>query len=442
MTYVAHGVLILVLFLGGCATHTPNDSVFNPKHPYQTPELSLSTYKSPELRSQNQNRQVSVAIAISGGGHRAGNFGIAVMKELESVDCDGSSFDVLNEVDYFSTVSGGGFAAGVYISTLFDHINRYGNKNEYSLDELLDPEKHDTKTILRRGYHSVLKAALIKIKSLGNIDRGDFLEAEFDNKLLGSERRGSSLTFGDIFIPNKATVDPTVPMWITNATIYENGSIFPFHPAAFEQYKVTEYTHNLEPVPVGSDIYGIPLALGLKASASFPGAVPATTLVSSYDEPDNKFIHLFDGGLSDNLGVITAMQMLAKSEANRNILIIVDAYNGTPEPFSNQERSPTILEILRRTTGISLDAWRIRHKQLIEKLSSSDAFNEKVDIIYLSFDMLPPELKETMYDIDTELEISKPQQEAIFVAAKTVVDEKKENIVATIFGKSSCEQAI
>ncbi|WP_415890983.1 patatin-like phospholipase family protein [Neptuniibacter sp. SY11_33] len=424
-----------LLLLSGCSTRAPSEKIFNEDNPYQTPNFSVSSYKSPEKRSTSQRRDVAVAVAISGGGHRAGNFGIGVLKELEKFQCNQKTFNILNEIDYFSTVSGGGLAAGLYLSTLHDHIKPpIHTHNSYSLSNLINQNTDNSSHNLERGYHNTLTRALVSVKALGNNDRGDFLEKEFDEKILGADKRNRSLRLKDIFLDKDNTQEPKLPLWVANATIYENGSIFPFHPEALRQYQVTEYTHHLEKYEINEDYYSLPLAVGLKASASFPGAVPATTLKSSTDSV-NPFIHLFDGGLSDNLGVYSALQMLGDSDQNTKVLIVIDAYNGQPEPFSKQEGSPTIFQIFLRTTSISLDAWRIRHKALIEQLSTSNAFNgNKIKVVYLSFDHLPRKLKAQVLNIGTNFNISPAAQQTIFQAAKHRVNDKGSAIVKAIWG--------
>ena len=439
------GILAVTLvLLTGCATRTPSPSDISSDTPNtttvfsdnnQTPYFSIENYKSPELRSMQQRKNVSVAVAISGGGHRAGNFGIGVLKELENIHCNEQTFNVLNEADYFSTVSGGGMAAGVYISTLHDHIHGNGDE-EYSLSRIIDGNKDEITRNLERGYHNILTTALVNLKSLGNNDRGDFLEEEFDSNLLGSQKRGRSLTLGDVFTSKDTDQNPVVPLWVANATVYENGSIFPFHPDALKQYEIVKYTHHLEKYDLNGDYFSMPLSIGLKASASFPGAVPATTLESTHDSK-NAYLHLFDGGLSDNLGVYSALDMLTETGENEKVLIVIDAYNVQPEPFSKQEGSPTILQIFLRTTGISLDAWRIRHKLLIEKLSSSSEYNgTNVEVIYLSFDDLSGAKKKEVSDIGTNFNITGTDQKALFDAAQITVEKNKTRLVDAIYGES------
>lgn len=427
-------IFIIYLLFSGCATRPNADSVF--REDYQTPELDISHYKTPELRSSDQNNKVSVAVAISGGGHRAGNFGVGVLSALEELSCDKERYNILKEIDYLSTVSGGGFAAATYISTLYDHIEDHNNPSVYSLRGLIYDKTNVVRRNLERGYHNVLERAFISIKSLGNLDRGDFLEKALDKKILGAEKRGGkSLVLGDIFIRKHLINNPTLPMWVANATVYENGSIFPLYPQSFKEYKITEYTHNLkkEKIKEDDDIYSIPLSIGLIASASFPGAVPATTLTSSYDD-QNPFLHLFDGGLADNLGVTTALKLLSKTGDNKKILIIIDAYKGQREPFSKQEGSPVLLQIYNRSTGISLDAWRIRHKLLIDQMASSNAFNGKpVEVIYLSFDDLSEATRIMARDITTDFNISEEEQETLLRAGEEIVELKKNELINAVY---------
>ena len=82
------------------------------------PVLDLGNYRPVQERADGQNADLAVAAAISGGGHRAANFAIGVMLALENFEIEGTGYDLLREIDYFSTVCGGGFAAGAYIASL------------------------------------------------------------------------------------------------------------------------------------------------------------------------------------------------------------------------------------------------------------------------------------------------------------------------------------
>ncbi len=131
---------------------------------------------------------------------------------LEKLETNKGEYNVLKEIDYFSTVSGGGFAAATYISTMYDHIESGRTPSEYSLNSLISNNTGDVTRNLERGYHNDLARALIKFKCMiGRYDRGDYLEKELDEKILNSDGRESgSLVLGDVFVDKGITNKPTV----------------------------------------------------------------------------------------------------------------------------------------------------------------------------------------------------------------------------------------
>jgi hypothetical protein len=435
--------LVALILISSCSTRTSSFSKFNPPG-NQTPKFTLSDFKSPENRSNDQRKDLSVVVTISGGGHRAGNFGVGVLKALENISCKDKTINLLKEIDYFSTVSGGGFAAGSYISTLYDHLSSGSNFDSFSFSSIIENDETGVSRNLERGYHNILLKALANVRSIGMLDRGDFLERQFDWKILGAKKRGKSIKLKEILIPVESESTVKLPIWVANASIYENGGIFPFIPSTFERYGVKSYTHHLKKVTASdgnlfskAEIGDIPLSIGLKASASFPNVVPATTLESSYD-PLNQYIHLFDGGLSDNLGIITGLKILLENQNPYKLLIVIDAYKGQFEPFSDQEGSPTMLEISLKTTVISLDAFRSRHHWTINQIKESKN-NEggPIHVVYLNFDDLPENIFKRVKDIGTAFNISAEQQDELFEAGKVIV-KKHEQDLLTAFLKDDC----
>ena len=84
-------------------------------------------------------------------------------------------------------------------------------------------------------------------------------------------------------------------------------------------------------------------------------------------DPDNPYLHLLDGGLADNLGVITAIRYFKKNipkTIKRKLLIVIDAYQGRLGPFSRKERAPLVTEAVTRTMSIFLDSRRSRSSML------------------------------------------------------------------------------
>jgi len=416
-----NAVILLLLFLTspGCSMHDERSMIhpYRPPFKYEAPTIDLTRYRSPQQRP-DQDPNLSVALAISGGGERAANFAAGVFLGLEEVAPHGDGErNALVEVDYASTVSGGGMAMGILISSMHDYVTANQSRRGYSLgDALLRYDKANPATDpnlfqhLERSFTEVLVNGLFDFLFVFGLDRGDLLEQTFDKELLGRDFRGRSLTLGDIFVRRGEREEEAyhLPMWIANASCYENGAIFPFTPDILDLYQITGYTHNLKQEKFDKDaaldtpryrrwIDRMPVSVGMTASGNFPGAVPATTLQSRMD-PLNPYLHLYDGGLADNLGVLTALEVLRQEQrldrqrekrvVRRKLLLVIDAYEGTFAPFSSVARSPTEFEIMIRILTISLDSWRGRHRQILREVTVSDDPDQHITTVFFTFEDL------------------------------------------------------
>ena len=359
--------LIPVTLIFGCSSAQkaaePCDQEF------KSVNINLSKYMSQENRPE-QSKDIALALAISGGGHRAANFGVGIMIGLEEIG-------LLKEVDYISTVSGGGFAAGAYMTSLIQHVkDNKLDRNLYSFKKVI--YNRDDVTFLRnleRSYTSALFWGLLNpINWFSSRDRGDVLEKKIDNRVLCYDQRGKSLLLEDVFIPveQSGTVDKKiiVPYWIPNATIYGNGAIFPFTPDTIKDYKISEYVHRYWSEKTLSNEYKFPYALAVKASANFPIAVPATSLkCNCYINKDNDFsyLQLLDGGLTDNTGASTALQLLKKDKSKKKYLIVVDAFNGDTSPYVTEGGAPNEFATAIRIMNIGVDSNRNKIRNMIKK---------------------------------------------------------------------------
>ncbi len=419
-----------VLFFAGCTTTRYEPSDIHPSYdvPFQECTVDLTSYKSPQQRIGPQDANLSLAIAISGGGFRASDFSAGVLAELEQINPPAEKGgNCLVQVDYFSTVSGGGFTASTYYSSLYDYMKFNGSIEGYSyLIVLLQNPlnklpavKKDKAVMQNYSYDPAIKRHLQGFYS-DDINRivsdiiswlfryfkkGGKFEKVIDDSFLGYKFRklkfqsinekdeNLSLSFGDVFIHKDDTNNVRFPMWVTNATAYENGALFPFMPDHLKLYGIIEYRHREKQYKYrpGQQSYddfldNVPLAVGVMASANFPGATFPTTLRSNMDSK-NPYLHLFDGGLVDGLGCITAVRLLENEQdkrVNRKALIVIDAYSGTFEPFSKIRFPPSPASTALRIMSISLDSWHSRYRQIISGLCKE----KSISVVYLSFDEL------------------------------------------------------
>ncbi|HEY0817298.1 MAG TPA: patatin-like phospholipase family protein [Rhizobacter sp.] len=195
-------------------------------------------------------------------------------------------------------------------------------------------------------------------------DRGDIMAQTLGDNLYGTRLIGKDLGFAEL--------NPTRPFLLVNATTatdqsgpglsvdeYAFGSVFTFTEQDFRDR-------------IGSDLHGYSLARAVMASSSFPLVFPSHTLQDHRpgarerhcektrdDElkcTDEQYLHVFDGGNSDNLGLKSVKRALFQLEAagrlddyDRIIVVLVDAFT-RPRGASRLDPDP------RGTLGLLLDA--------------------------------------------------------------------------------------
>jgi predicted acylesterase/phospholipase RssA len=409
------------------------------------PTVQLDAYRSVQDRDDGQDPELAVAAAMSGGGHRAANFAMGVLLALESFEADADAFDLLKEIDYLSTVSGGGFAAGVYMATLHDHLQLPGGRTGYSLAHALRRDRGRLQVNLERDYHDTVFGGLLCLRCLGSADAGDIFERKLDRYVLGAKYRDAkrSLTLRDVFRPAGSTEAVRLPYWVANATVYENGARFQFTPDMLSRYSVIGYTHHLKKRELDAACYDLPLAVGLKASASFPVAFPATTLrCAPVADTLNPYLHLMDGGLVDNMGYRTAIELLRQDRAKRKVLLIIDAYKGGSRPHSHREHSPAGTQVGYRIMNIALDSDHNRlDANICSLLPASDAVGQTpIEVITLSFDSLRPApgrqdtaamiaLYHEARAVATSLNITRREQQLLMDAGRAAVAAQRDELI-------------
>ena len=370
--------------------------------------VSLSAYKSVQTRA-HQRGDIAIAVAASGGGYRAANLTLGVLLGLEKMHGRGLKGNLLQEVDYFSSVSGGGFGVGYYLTQLHNHIDNQNDIVNFSLQQNVDAMLKQDGVV-----QNPLRADLTEYLFFGS-DRGLELEKKINASLLTTNQGG--LKLGDIFVPAHANQNVQLPYWTTNATIYQNAATLPFTPDVLTRYQVTGFYHDntrynlLGQFNQSRYAYDIPVAVGVTASASVPFALPTTTLLSNGCVTGQCTLQLLDGGLSDNLGVYTALSMLMQDKAKIKILLIIDAYKGSSQPYSKKMTPPESVSLFLRVVTASTDANRAHIKPNIN-LVARDLLcgrgTSNVVVVYLDLSHYPQAKK-----IGTRLSLSSSQQKLL-----------------------------
>ena len=344
-------VPILLLALAGCASslHVRNE------------EATGVPGAWPDEHLFDPGRMV-LGLALSGGGTRAASLGYGVMKGLEAIPVPlpgGGTSNLLKEVDYISSVSGGSFASAFY--TLFQDDPRWGERFE---------EK-----VLRKHLEDDIVSRLLNPANFFPVLFTDYTRTDVAAEYYGEE----------IFDGKRMRDLPRHPWLILNATDMVTGIRFEFASDYF--------------VCLGSDLSSFPVGHAVTASSAFPVAFKPVTLKSfgqksegcitnrdrgyieanftdfyrrnmaqrkiKYLSQDSAhYIHLSDGGITDNLGLQGLLERFRDGPlANRMrsgqvkgvLFIAVNSANASDVTSGERRAAPSITEVIARSMDLMLE---------------------------------------------------------------------------------------
>jgi predicted acylesterase/phospholipase RssA len=404
----------LLMIIGGCVV-LPGHWRPGWNQPWPTGTPVPDTAGSWKLTDFETNDGRFLALAISGGGSRAANFGAAVMLELEKRK-------LLEQVDVISGVSGGTLPA-VYYGL------RDGKAGAFTEPAVREALGYDFQTTwIRRWFlpQNVFRYWLT------DFTRSDIMVQVFNNQLY------HDATFADL------RVHPKV---LLNSTVHNDHTRFTFTDQRFADLR--------------SALAAYHVANAVNASSAFPGAFQDVTL-QSYTEPI-QYLHLYDGGPMDNLGVQAITDYinrhilgtsLERLFPNGCVILIIDATPTSDHPELDKEESSRsfidyvidtnaldaadamLLESRRSllvTMGIPVPAQDrdMRGRLVVNDLRQCGCEVRHVALRHLLYggetdkDL---ELAERVTQIKTKFWISQEEQNDLFEAAKVVmkmVDDKK-----------------
>lgn len=304
------------------------------------PSVSLSDYKSVQDRDKKfQNPNIALGIGISGGGSRAQFFSMGVLLGLEEIKGNNSQRNFLNEIDYFSTVSGGCFSAGYYLTIL---------KNKLFHDNCSFNEFYFSKADAYKDY--VDKSAnILSLLNNSRNEKGDKISMtqRIDSDILQYDatnpdninKFNSQMLLSDFFVPKDSKTIPLLPMFVANGTAFNNGERIPFMPHIIRGLNLNaSLAPNKATIALNenniNDGYNFPLTYAITASSAFPGVLPK---VKFGVKDQDKILCIVDGGASDNMGYKTLVELLHNdtkvNEKNKKALFIDCLGQGKKTPY-------------------------------------------------------------------------------------------------------------
>ncbi len=275
------------------------------------------------LKPQQKKDRPFLGVAISGGGSRAANFGLFVLKELDRLG-------VLDRVDAISSVSGGSIVAA--------HFGLYYPK-------LGDDYWERARVDLSQDFRDDWVARHINPLSWQTLYKNDFnastlLAETYDAKLF------HGATYRDMALPG-----PGRPHILMNTTIAGGPELLTNCVAqgknAFSQ-KLSTFVFSDESFRfcLRSDLSSFSIAQAVAASSAYPLVFSPVTLnvypqtIDGVSTTPIQYLHLMDGGVSDNLGV-DALVSAANERWHQNMRN--DSLEDTPAPL---DRVPCFLIVV------------------------------------------------------------------------------------------------
>ena len=362
----------LLLLLGGCATRPVNPPVTG---------TDLATgYRLEARQPKVRQKDNLVILAFSGGGTRAAAFSYGVLEFLrktEVVGPKGERIRLLDSVDVITGVSGGSFTAlayGLYGDKLFDDYEQ---------------------RFLKRNVQGEIIARTFSPANWGSLASPNWGRSELAAQLY-DEILFNGATFGDLSRGSG-------PMILASATDISTGYRFVFNQSVFDV--------------ICSDLNAVPLSRAAAASSAVPVVLSSITMnnyggtcnaqipswvnmfianenpprpaarairslktIQGYqDSVHRPYIHLVDGGVSDNVGmrgVLDALEIIEAleeagistpySSAKRIIVFIVNSLSSPPTNWDETEASPGTVDILLKAAGTPIDAFSYEAVELLK----------------------------------------------------------------------------
>jgi NTE family protein len=354
----------MVLVITGCASRPINEPItqVDPKAGYR-PYLLI-----PKL--QNNDPNMLFVLSFSGGGTRAAAFSYGVLEELRKTDVvvNGQRRRLLDEIDLITGVSGGSFTALAYAL--------YGDRlfSEYE-DRFL---KQDVQgKLIGRAMNPFYWHKYIG----GSAGRSE-LAAEYYDKILFE-----GATFQDL-------LEKPGPAVLATGTDLSTGSRLAFFQNDFDllcsdlnkvRLSRAAATSSAVPVvlsPVTFNNYGgtcnyqypswvreveKPKTRVRPSGRAYQRYLEMKSFQNSKDRP---YIHVVDGGVSDNLGVrgvLEALEELAMSSEfqgevgfgriRKVVLFVVDSHSSPSTDWDRRESPPGMVSQLLQASSVPIERY-------------------------------------------------------------------------------------
>ena len=438
--FIAGSVASLIL-LAGCVSRPANERITSADL-----ESSYGTASHIAQRPQHDPSTLLV-LAFSGGGKRAAALSYGVLEELRRtiVVVDGQQRQLLDDVDIIAAVSGGSFTALAYAL--------YGERlfSEYET------------RFLKRNVQGTLIERVLNPANWPNLAGSSYgrseLAADYYDEILFE-----GATFGDL------AGKPT-PAVIASATELTTGSRFPFSPEAFNLICSDFAKMRLSRAAAASSAVPVVLSpvtldnYGDQCGFQFPAWVQEGVakrseridvgralrrydeLVALQDSAAHPYLHLIDGGVSDNVairGIVEVMTTIDSKDLNaipllrdvrRIAVIVVNAASSPTIDWARSASPPGIFQQLWQSSSVPIDLYSYESIDLLNDIVTRWALERELAAAKARLGGTPEASTEAnrpfieLYAIDVSFrDIPDPNERAYFANLPTTLALASEDV--------------
>ncbi len=364
--------VLLLLMTGfiGCAHYPVNVPLVKADPDYG--------YRGKNLRDPDKKGALFVSMSFSGGGTRAAAFSYGVLEALRDTEItlDGRKTRLLDHVNAIAGVSGGSFTAAYY--------GLFGDRIFSDFEEKFLKKNIQGELALRVLANPINWARLFS----AYFDRSDLIAEYYDKNVF------DGATFGDM-LKRKG------PMVFINATDMVHGTRIAFTQDSFDMicsdltvFPVARACAASSAVPIvfspitlrnyaGSCQYEMPEVLRKAVEArSLPNRQfdLANNILPFLDAEKKPYLHLVDGGVSDNLGIRTMIERIIMlgdawntvkasnlADIQKVVLIVVNAETQIDTKWDRQESIPPFAAMLDSYSSVSISRYNVETVALLKE---------------------------------------------------------------------------
>lgn len=362
-------ILVLTIVLTGCSSvgvvkNDPKSKIGD--------RLPFKNVQNKYKKEVGKEPPVAVLLAFSGGGHRAAALSYGVLSALKEVPVKGQSGKtrLLDHVDTISAVSGGTFTAAYYglvgDKIFEDYEARFLSQDIQS--ELIDGVSRFTQLLSNKGRSEVM-VKLIDDKLFDGAQIADINHLDKPTIILNASDLGGGvrLSFMKSYFDLLCSDINSFP--VSRAVVASAAVPLVFNPIVLENH----------------DDCGVGSPQWLQAARQRLADNEEMSLVidglSSFgDKEKRRYIHLVDGGITDNLGlraiyenvelsggIETAVRGLEGAIPRRLVVISVDASTKLEVAMDQSLAEPSLSEAVNSITDVQLHRYNASTLTLFEK---------------------------------------------------------------------------